>query len=574
MKADLVFYNGEVLAMDGDWPGAEIHPRDSVAVADGAVVFPGDDGWKALCGPSTEAVDLKGGAVIPGLVDAHLHPLWGARTISGNSLGYEPLGVEATLDRLRGLLAKDPGGPDELMTVRCWERHGGADLTSDDLEMLGTQRPVVLFSGDCHTAVLNRRAMFIYREFTEGGACLGGRSLVGPSGPSGVLEDGPAMRLNDELSRAELRATAETLRKGLKALNSQGVTSVMDARATVDALNAAQLLWEYDDLTVRYSGAWEILPSDCPSPVAAMGAVSDAYRRLRRFRRGLESPEPGHGGWRPGIRMSHLKFFVDGMPGYGTARLRTPYLAVRDGTGGTSAVPVGDGRGNAYFDAATLSALFLAAGEHGLHPHCHAIADGALDLVLDASAAMRRRFPDVDLRPAAAHLDMVAEDQYARMRELGVAAVLSFQWAGYTPEHVGEALAMFGPERMPGLETHGRFLDAGVVAAYGSDWPVECLDQWGNFQAGATRRMSGVPEGLSPRLGNDRDLTLMEILYAATRASAWVLGMEATVGRLAEGLPADLAVIEGPLLSRDPVAIKDTRVKRTLVGGRTVWRAE
>ncbi|MDR1313922.1 MAG: amidohydrolase family protein, partial [Deltaproteobacteria bacterium] len=427
VKADLIFYNGEVLAMDGDGPFAEAAPRDAVAVKDGAVVFPDGGGWKGLCGSSTEAVDLKGSAVIPGLVDSHLHPLWGARTLSGFSLGYEPSTVEKTLERVRGFLAADAGaGPDDLMTVLCWERHGGPDLTAADLEGLGTQRPVMLFSGDCHTAVVNRRAMFIYREFFEGPDPPDGRILLGPSGPTGAVEDGQAFRLYDAASRQELRRSAETLRKGLRALNRQGVTSVLDARATPESMEAAVLLWEHDDLTVRYSGAWELPPQGQLSGLAAAAAVSDACKRLARYRRGAAFPASGAEGgegarWRsrPGISMRHLKLFVDGMPGNGTARLRSPYLASRDADGGTTAAPPGDGLGLEYFDAPTLKGIFKACAENGLHPHCHVIADGALDAVLEAAADLRQSFPELDCRPAAAHLDLVSRDQYARMRELG-----------------------------------------------------------------------------------------------------------------------------------------------------------
>jgi predicted amidohydrolase YtcJ len=582
LKADLIFYNAEVVTMEGYGPVGVGPVRDSVAVKDGRIVFPERGGsWRDLLGRRTEAVDLKGASVIPGLVDCHLHPLWGARALAGPSLDYLPLDAEGTLERLRAILEADvAAGPDDLLIVRNWQRHGGADMTAADLDRLGTRRPVLLFSGDCHTAALNGRAMAIYRDFFDGLQPLDGRILLGPSGcPNGMVEDGQAMRLYDAACRRSLLATAGELRRGLAALNSQGVTSAMDARATEETLDAAILLWEQDDLTVRLSGAWELDPGGCPSPEDAPGAVEAALAVMARHARGPDGPDPGAGSSpdahvRPGIGLRHLKLFVDGMPGHGTARLRRPYLAVPGPDGGTAPPPPGNGLGVAYFDAPVLEALFLAADERGLWPHCHVIADGALDLVLQAASALRRLRPGSGARPAAAHLDLVSEDQYGRMRELGVAAVLSFQWAGLTGEQADEALAMFGQERVGGLETCGRFLDYGVAVAYGSDWPVNVLDEWRNFQAGALRRCPDGAGEAFPRLGSDRDLTVPEILSAATRGSAWILGVEETCGRLAEGRPADLAVLDGPVLFRDPSVLKDTRVMRTVVGGKTVWRGE
>ncbi|MDR2612943.1 MAG: amidohydrolase family protein, partial [Deltaproteobacteria bacterium] len=348
-KADLVFHGGEVLAAEGDplaapVPGGGFRVRDCLGVRDGRVVFPeGRGGWRELAGPATETVDLRGSAVLPGIVDAHLHPLWGARTLAGASLGYEPLSMEGTIGRLRDLLARDAGAcPDGLLLVRCWQRHGGADLTAADLDALETRRPVLLLSGDCHTVCLNRRAMEVFRDFLAGADPPDGRILRDGAGrPGGLVEDGPAFRLYDHASRQEAREAAETLRRGLAALNRQGVTSVMDARATPEALEAADLLWEEDALTVRLSGAWELTPDRCPSPGDAERAVREAAEAMRGYRRG---PDAGAGAWpdarvRPGVSLRHLKFFVDGMPGNATARLRSPYLAAPGPSGRPAPLP-------------------------------------------------------------------------------------------------------------------------------------------------------------------------------------------------------------------------------------------
>jgi hypothetical protein len=71
--ADLVLLGGAVYTIDAarSWARA-------VAVRDGRIVYVGDDaGARALAGPVTAAVDLRGQMLVPGFVDAHVHPISG-----------------------------------------------------------------------------------------------------------------------------------------------------------------------------------------------------------------------------------------------------------------------------------------------------------------------------------------------------------------------------------------------------------------------------------------------------------------------------------------------------------------
>ncbi len=71
--ADMVLYNGQVLAMDRDQPPIAV--TQAVAIRDGLVLAVGEDNRiLQMAGPNTIRVNLDGKAVIPGVVDTHSHP--------------------------------------------------------------------------------------------------------------------------------------------------------------------------------------------------------------------------------------------------------------------------------------------------------------------------------------------------------------------------------------------------------------------------------------------------------------------------------------------------------------------
>ena len=69
IEADLVLLNGKIVTMDDAESIAE-----AVAVKYGRITYIGSSEEVAyLVGDKTEAIDLKGRAVIPGLIDSHGH---------------------------------------------------------------------------------------------------------------------------------------------------------------------------------------------------------------------------------------------------------------------------------------------------------------------------------------------------------------------------------------------------------------------------------------------------------------------------------------------------------------------
>ena len=82
-EAEIIYYGGPILTMNNSQPRAE-----AVAVAKGKVLAVGSSHMvMKLKGNSTQVIDLKDRAMIPGFVDAHGHVLMiGLQAVSANML--------------------------------------------------------------------------------------------------------------------------------------------------------------------------------------------------------------------------------------------------------------------------------------------------------------------------------------------------------------------------------------------------------------------------------------------------------------------------------------------------------
>ena len=67
--ADMVLVNGKIVTVDKSFS-----VQEAVAIRDGKILAAGPtSNIRALAGAETKVIDLKGRAVIPGLIDSHIH---------------------------------------------------------------------------------------------------------------------------------------------------------------------------------------------------------------------------------------------------------------------------------------------------------------------------------------------------------------------------------------------------------------------------------------------------------------------------------------------------------------------
>ncbi|WP_232664558.1 amidohydrolase [Pseudonocardia sp. TRM90224] len=524
----------------------------AVAVRDGQIVAVGGDRTvEPYLGAADEVVELDGRLLVPGFVDAHVHPVMG---------GLErircDLAEAATLrDYQRIIRDHVRRHPDEEWVLGggwSMDAFPGGRPARDLLDAVVGDRPALLPNRDHHSSWVSTAAL---RK--------AGVDRLTPDPPDGRIErdaDGEPTGLLHEGAAELVRAVAPpdtqedfdaALIEGQRYLHAHGVTAWQDAWVEVLAagpgVHEAYLRAERDGrLTATVSAAmwWE---RGC----APEGVAEQVARLVAAGRTG------------PAYRAGTVKVMQDGVVETFTASMLEPYL---DRCGH----PTGD-RGIGFLDAELLSAVTTALDAAGLQVHFHAIGDRAVRDVLDAVEAAGRANGTGGLRHHVAHLQVVHPDDLPRFHRLGVTATIQALWAAHEPQMDELTLPFLGEPRATWQYPFGDLHRSGAPLAMGSDWPVSTPDPMAAIHVAVNRIDGAAPAG-TPPLGPEQALPLAVALRAYTAGSAAVAGFPDT-GSIVVGRTADLT-----LLDRDPFTlpvgeIATTGVERTYARGVEVHRA-
>ena len=528
MAAELAIVGAVVRTLDPSRPAAT-----AVAVRDGVLVAVGDDdAVRAACDARTRVIDAGGRALVPGLVDAHAHPFWGAELTRGVALTSC-----GSAEEVRGALAAERERVGDGW-VFGWGLDAdvlpGGVLDVEHLMQAVGDVPAVVHCADLHTVVASQRALALAgidgpRSFDDASevVCVDGRptgELREASAFAPVLEAAPAQ------THAELRARGVAILRRQHTLGLTGV-HVMDGEpSTFDDLRELEAR---DELTMRLVVPFWQTPS--------MSDEERAEHLLLRAQRGRL--------WRGGV----AKFFLDGVVGTGTAWLEEPDTA-------------GDGTAPFWPDPSRYVAAVRDFARAGFQVATHAIGDRAVRQVLDAYAEAGAA-PGV--RHRIEHLETLPDALVARIAAEGVVASMQpvHLW-GIQVDGTDSWSERLGPERAGRAYRMRSLLDAGATLALGSDWPVADDDPRLGMAVARLRRPPGTDEG-GAVVPAER-LTALEALAGYTTGAAAAVGESAVAGRIAVGMRADLTgFAEDPVLV-DADDLPDLPVWLTVVDGRVV----
>jgi predicted amidohydrolase YtcJ len=549
MKADLIFSNGSIYTVNAGRRWA-----NSVAVADGKVIAVGTDTeMDSFKGPSTRTIDLRGRMMMPGIIDVHNH-----HTRGGQADLYETnISPTLSFEQVLAVVTKRASeiAPGEWISGGIWGSNIVSNLyrkaARDALDTASPDNPVMLRDDSQHSRWVNSHALKIMGVDADTPNPEDGEIVRDPENgeATGLLLERASTLAETALAKTVKDASGRNVsstRRAVQILNSFGVTGYQDANTMLPYLQALSALDAKGELT-----AWCVASLPAHQPLMGTDVFGDELIARREEFRSRH------------VRPDFVKIFMDGVPTTKTASMIEPYTP--DQLYGCCF------RGEALVSIPELARWIAKCEKHGLSTKIHCAGDGAVRDTLDAIDVVRS-FNGPGRMHQIAHAGFIDPADIPRFKSLDVIADLSpIIWY---PSPIIEAIQAAIPEKRSSRYWPNRdLLEAGVLMAAGSDWPVVSNpDPWLGIEGMVTRRnpKGGFPGALWP----EQALDLADVIEIYTGNAARATGLDVVTGTIEAGKSADLIILDRNLFEIPSDELADTRVLSTYFEGRLVFERD
>lgn len=479
------------------------------------------------------SIDARGGFVLPGFVDAHVHLVMAGMTSSQVNLARCPdrATFEARVEQ--GLKTLED---EEWLIGHGWlETDWGGEIPDATWLAVAGDRPAVCIKHDHHACLVNQAALTVALERFGDQPCPRGGEIVrdAEGRPTGLmLESAAWMIVNPAVPQPALESRRSTTIEAARHLASLGFTAVGSmeyAEEMVDVLHPVR-----DELAVRVMVT--MLDRELP--------IDEPLSRLERL------------SVHPHLELLGCKAFLDGTYGSRTAAM----LADFSDTPGNAGMLVELAERNELLEWIE----FVVRRGHS--PSMHAIGDRAARLALDACDHAERITLDTGIARPMLRVEHCQAVDASDIPRFGVSTK---RIASMQPIHmlddgptVEKAL---GAERLDSFFPTRAIADAGGRLAFGSDWPIAdpCPMEGIRIAVTGRDRSGRVVPG-------DRTITAAQAVHAYTVEARSALGLPAV--STAIGDPADLVILD-----QDPSVVEwgteTPTVFATVCNGKTTFLA-
>ena len=526
-QADFLLHNALVYAVD-DVFGV----YDALAVSDGRVVGVGEKADLEQRFFIDSVLDLEGGIVFPGFIDAHCHIMGYAEALLTADLraarseeemvlllkSWCELQLERglTLDRVQGWGWDQNNWPGKEMPERTL------------LDSLFPDVPVVLRRVDGHAVLINAMALELDQvccpEKLEGGEIV----MEGDR-PTGLLIDNAVERVKDWTPDQVQRKRA--LKLAEQNLLAHGLTGLHDAGLPKEE--------------------WMLLRSMCATgdfriPISCMASDDPENFAFLRESGPIEEDR---------FWLRSVKFYSDGALGSRGALLLEPYADAPHAHG----LPV--------TPREQLEERLEEVYAMGLQACVHAIGDSANRMVLKLYA--NQLLDDRTRRWRVEHAQVVQPSDRHWFSDHGIIPSVQPTHATSDADWAEDRL---GAERMAAAYAYSSLRAELGILPLGTDFPVEDIDPLKTFYSAVSRKdFSGMPEsGFLP----SESLSREEAIRGMTVEAAYAQFRETETGSLEPGKWADLVVLDTDLMECAEEAIPTARILSTWIRGERLYSAQ
>ena len=548
MTADLIIVNAAVLMMTLQATRAEavaLQGREILRVGTNAEV-------NALANSKTRVIDARGGTVMPGFIEAHMHLFAGAAELDNLDLQ----GVKGFAALKAAILAYHNARDGSRLIIANQADYTilseTESLSRHHLDQILPDRPILVFSPDHHTAWANTIALKQAR-ILNGKIVGAGNEVVMEAGglASGELREGeaigPVMDLSPSGNRDRLGLTTggepepyptpaqfeydlKVMKHGLEHCARHGITSLHNMDGNFYSM---ELLAELDRRGELLARVYMPFHFKNFMPIAALERASNMAKAYTSEK----------------LKCGFVKVFMDGVLDSWTAVMLDDY-ADRAGW-----------KGEPLFSAEQFNALAVEADARGLQIAVHAIGDGAVRMVLDGYEKAAKINGKRDSRHRVEHIEVVHADDIARFAAMGVLASMQ---PPHPPGNHGlplePTISRIGEKKWPLAYAWNRLRAAGARLVFASDWPVSDINPIRSVQSAMTRKKwrADLP---------DQAQTLMQALAAYTRDGAYAEFAEGRKGELCAGMLADVVVLSADLEKTAPEKLHEVHPVLTICDG-------
>jgi predicted amidohydrolase YtcJ len=545
--ADVVVVNAKIITVDNDFSIAE-----ALAVKGDRILAVGSEKQvKKLVGGQTKVIDAKGKAVVPGLIDAHLHPESAAMSELAQEIPHVTA-VGELLDWIREQARIKSRGEwivfPRMFFTRLQEMR---PPTLAELDKAAPDHPV--FLNGSYGGVINTEAMKkagITKSTDHPGVAKDRSGL-----PTGILKSSAfgLLKIPPPEPRSE-EQQEEALMKMLNLYNQYGITSVCSGSGNYDLFEKYKNLGKQGKLTTRINMHIRL-------PLIAGQDAEEVVNRITNLKHKTGAGDE----W---VKIGAVKIVLDGGILTGTAYLREPW---GEKAGEIFGFEDKEYRGVLNYTYEQLLPIASTASRLGWKFTAHCTGGGGVDLLLDVFEEVDKKHPIGGRRFSIIHANFFTPEAISRMSRLGVYADMQAAWFYKDADAMKSIL---GDERIKTFMPYHSLLKGGVMVNGGSDHMVKLdpdqsinpynpfLGMWSMITRTTENGNIVVPE---------EAVTRVDALKMYTINNAYATFEESLKGSLEPGKLADLAILSDDLLTCPVDQIRHIKAELTMVGGKVVW---
>ncbi|MFK8021463.1 MAG: amidohydrolase [Pseudomonadales bacterium] len=558
--ADIVLTNGAIYrgasqAGQNDWV-------DTIAIKGKRINFLGNaKSAKRYIGANTQVIDLKGRMAMPGLIDAHLHPLDGALA----NLYRCKFPFTATPEMVQKTVAQcvKSAGDRQWIIGGRWDSdffiNNNIESPRRFLDEVSADKAVFLRADSGHDGWANSKGLSLAGISRDSLDPEGGTIVRDANGePNGVLMEKASYEVVDQLPLPTQEEYLNAARELMRIANGYGVTGMKDASADLIDLKTLHGLAKLEQLTSHMATAITVNKTDWAEGQFDIG-------RFTKLRTEYQAKN---------VNTEFIKIFMDGVPTSSrTAAMLDDYLPAEDG-GKTHA-------GDTHYTQAQLSDMLAAMDKAGFTVKIHTAGDRSVRMALNAIESTRELNGQIGLRHELAHAGYIAPSDIARFAQLNAVADLSpYLW--HPSPIIDSIVNAVGPRALQYWPIKA-LMAADAPLLVGSDWPsaVASMNPWLGMEAMVSRADpgGGPINDNSATLWPEQAITVQQAISIYTTRGALALKLDDSIGSLSVGKLADIIVLDQNLFEVSTDKIGDTQVMATWFEGRLVhateaWSAE